>query len=141
ERALPYALEAARRAADTQRYPDVLRWSGAVLEHAHGDERRELLALRAHALAGTGDPTAVQAFREAIAVTDGAATDLRAGLARAALLSGDLHTAEETLAAIPPDTASTPPVLLVRAMLAYFSGDLDAADELVDLARTRSLEA
>src|SRR5690606_5491979 len=39
ERALPYAVEAARRAADTQRNPDGLRWSGAVPEHAHGDER------------------------------------------------------------------------------------------------------
>lgn len=139
--AIPAALEASRRAAAAQRYLDVLRWTGAVLESATDADRRELLALRADALAGTGDPTAIQVYRDALALAGpGEAPGLRVGLARAAVLAGDLDLASEALAGLDPADAETNAALLVRAMLAYFQGDLDAADDLVARARDKALE-
>jgi DNA-binding winged helix-turn-helix (wHTH) protein/tetratricopeptide (TPR) repeat protein len=134
--AVPHAIEAARTADEARRYPDVLRWTSAVLDHASGADRRELLTRRASALVGAGDPTAVQVYREALRMAPaGEATDLRAGLARAAVLSGDLDTAREALAGLSEGDRTRPAVLLVRAMLAYFEGDLDGADALLDEAR------
>lgn len=139
--ALPRALEAAERAAAMQAYPEVLRWTGAVLDGATGDDRRRLLTLRAGALADTGDPTAVQVYREALAAGPPAdeAVLLRAGLARAAVLGGDLRTAEEALAAIGPEHDETGPVALVRALVCYFSGDLEGAEALLVGARNAAL--
>lgn len=139
--ALPYALEAARDAFAARRPLEVLRWTDAVLDQATGEERVELLMLRADALASTGDPTAVQVYREALSSAPPERTHaLRAGLARAALLTGDLDSAREALAGVADDDRS-PNVLLVRAMLAYFEGDLDRADLLLDEARPASLES
>ena len=139
--ALPYALEAARDAFAARRPLDVLRWTAAVLDQAQGEGRVELLSLRADALASTGDPTAVQVYREALSLAPAEGTHaLRAGLARAALLTGDLDSAREALAGVADDDRS-PNVLLVRAMLAYFDGDLDGADALLDEARPASLES
>jgi DNA-binding winged helix-turn-helix (wHTH) protein/tetratricopeptide (TPR) repeat protein len=140
--AVPYALAAAHEAGTAKRYPDFLRWTAAVLDHASGDDRRELLTLRAAALAGTGDPTAIQVYREAVALArPGEAVELRAGLARAAVLSGDLDTAADALDGLTETDAQLPSVLLVRAMLAYFRGDLDTADALLDQARSTTLAA
>jgi tetratricopeptide (TPR) repeat protein len=61
-------------------------------------------------------------------------------LARAALLGGDLASAEEALAGLAasggPDDGA---ILLARGMLAYFSGDLDKADAAVEAARSLAL--
>lgn len=139
KQALPYAVIATRQADVARRYPEVLRWTAAVLDHATGDERRELLTRRASALVGTGDPTAVQVYREALALAaPGEATELRAGLARAAVLSGDIETAREALAGVAEDDNHRPPVLVVRALVAYFEGELDVADALLDEARSAS---
>jgi DNA-binding winged helix-turn-helix (wHTH) protein/tetratricopeptide (TPR) repeat protein len=140
--AVPHALAAVRDADAAKQYPEVLRLTAAVLPHASGDERRDLLARRAAALAGTGDPTAIQAYREALALTPpGDAAELRAGLARAAMLSGDLATAADALDGIADQDAERPIVLFVRAMMAYFRGDLDAADALLDRARSLTMAA
>lgn len=139
--AAPYALEAARRAAAAGIHGEVLRWTDAVRQHVDGQAKAALLSLRADALAGVGDHAAVPAYREALATADPAqAPGLRARLARAAVLSGDFASAEEALAGLAatggPDDGA---VLLVRGMLAYFSGDLDGADAAVQEARALAL--
>ena len=139
--AAPYALEAARAAAAARLHEQVLRWTGAVRQHANGPVKAALLALRADALAAVGDQAAVAAYRQALAAADlDQAAGLRARLARAALLSGDVASAEEALAGLEasggPDDGA---ILLGRGMLAYFSGDLDGADTAVEAARALAL--
>ena len=139
--AAPYALSAARTAASVGLYGEVLRRTDAARAHVDGPVRAELLSLRADALAAVGDHAAVAAYRQALAVAaPEQAPGLRAGLARTAVLNGDLASAEEALAGLEagggPDGAA---ILLARGMLAYFSGDLDGADAAVQEARARAL--
>jgi DNA-binding winged helix-turn-helix (wHTH) protein/tetratricopeptide (TPR) repeat protein len=135
--AAPFALGAARRAAAVQFHRDVLRWTELARDHVTGEDEAALLSLRADALAAVGDPGAVAAYRVALAACapDGA-RGLRARLARAALHTGDIASAEEALAGVeldggPDDTA----VLYARGLLAYYRGDMEAAAEAVDAAR------
>jgi DNA-binding winged helix-turn-helix (wHTH) protein/tetratricopeptide (TPR) repeat protein len=135
--AAPYALAAARRAAGVQLHREVLRWTDVARDHVTADDEPELRALRADALFCVGDPGAVIAYRSALALASPAgARGLRARLARAALYAGDVATAREALAGLEsdggPDDAA---VLHARGMLAYFSGDLDAAGAAADTIR------
>jgi DNA-binding winged helix-turn-helix (wHTH) protein/tetratricopeptide (TPR) repeat protein len=139
--AAPYALEAARAAAAARLHEQVLRWTGAVRQHANGPVKAALLALRADALAAVGDHAAVAAYRQALAAAGlDQAPGLRARLAHAALLGGDVDSAEEALAGLEatggPDDGA---ILFGRGMLAYFSGDLDGADAAVEAARALAL--
>jgi tetratricopeptide (TPR) repeat protein len=135
------ALEAARQAAAAQRHPDVLRWTAAVVDHAPRAERVELLRLRGDALVASGDPTAVPAYRTALSL---AAPDqvagLRARLARAAMVAGDMATADEALDGLVstggPDDGH---VLVALGMHAYLTGDMAAAEQIVETARERAL--
>ncbi|HEY3005148.1 MAG TPA: transcriptional regulator, partial [Kribbellaceae bacterium] len=136
-----YALAAARGASAAGLHEQVLRWTDAVRQHVDGPVKGELLSLRADALAAVGDHGAVAAYRQALTATDpDRAPALRARLARAALLGGDLASAEEALAGLAasggPDDGA---ILLARGMLAYFSGDLDKADAAVEAARSLAL--
>ena len=117
---------------------EVLRWTEAVRDHVDGQAEAALLSLRADALAAVGDHAAVPAYRKALAAADlDQAPGLRARLARAALLSGDLASAEEALAGLEPSGGPDDgAILLARGMLAYFAGDLDGADAAVQAART-----
>lgn len=136
--AAPFALDAARRAASVQLHRDVLRWTELARDHVTGDDEADLLSLRADALAAVGDPGAVAAYRAALAACrpDGA-RGLRARLARAGLYAGDIATAGEALAGIEPDGGpDDTAVLYVRGLLAYYLGDMDAAGEAVDAARS-----
>ena len=137
EEAVPLAVAAARAAAAGHRHGEVRRWTDAVRDVATGEDAAELLALRADALAATGEATAVAAYRAALAAAPaGPAPGLRARLARTALLSGDLASAEEALDGLEPDGGPADgAVLLARGMLAYFRGDLDAAEAAVLSAR------
>jgi DNA-binding winged helix-turn-helix (wHTH) protein/tetratricopeptide (TPR) repeat protein len=139
--AVPFALAAARGAAGAQLHSEVLRWTEAVRSHATGDDSAALLALRADALAATGAPTAVAAYRAAIGVAPPVvARGLRARLARAAMLSGDIASAEEALAGLDPDGGPADgAILLARGMFAYFNGDLDAAAAAAEAARSIAL--
>jgi len=139
--AAPYALEAARVAATSGLHAEVLRWTEAVRDHVDGAGEPALLSLRADALAATGDHAAVPAYRKALATADlGQAPGLRARLARAAVLSGDLASAEEALAGLEPSGGPDDgAILLARGMLAYFSGDIDGADAAVEAARAMAL--
>jgi DNA-binding winged helix-turn-helix (wHTH) protein len=139
--AVPFALAAARAAAQASLHGEVERWTEAVRLDAGGDELAELLALRADAQAATGAATAVAAYRAALRVAPATSVPgLRARLARTAMLSGDLASADEALDGLeldggPADGA----ILLGRGMLAYFRGDLDAADGAVRAARGLAL--
>ena len=139
--AAPYALAAARSAATAGLHVEVLQWADAVRPHVDGPLQAALLSLRADALAAVGDHAAVAAYRQALAAADiDQAPGLQARLARAALLSGDLASAEEALAGLEasggPDDGA---ILLARGMLAYFSGDLDRAEAAVEAARSLAL--
>ena len=139
--AVPYVLEAAQIAAASGLHAQVLRWTGAVRDHVDGQAEAALLSVRADALAAVGDHAAVPAYRKALAAADlDQAPSLRVRLARAALLSGDLGSAEEALAGLEPSGGPDDgAILLARGMLAYFAGDLDGADEAVQAARTMAL--
>jgi len=139
--AAPYALEAARLAAASGLHAEVLRWTEAVRDHVDGQAEPELLSLRADALAAAGDHAAVPAYRKALAAAGlDQAPGLRTRLARAAILSGDLASAEEALAGLEPDGGPDDgAILLARGMLAYFSGDIDGADAAVEAARAMAL--
>ena len=135
--AAPFALAAARAAAAVQFHDDVLRWTGLAADHVDDQQRGELLALRAGALAATGDPGAVATYRSALAAAQpDQRRGVRALLGRAALYSGDLDTAQEALAELEPDGGRYDGAILVaRGMLAYLQGDIDAAAEAADAAR------
>jgi DNA-binding winged helix-turn-helix (wHTH) protein/tetratricopeptide (TPR) repeat protein len=139
--AAPYALEAARLAATSGLHAEVLRWTEAVRDHVDGQAEPALLSLRADALAATGDHAAVPAYRKALAAASlDQARGLRTRLARAAVLSGDLASAEEALAGLEPSGGPDDgAILLARGMLAYFSGDIDGADAAVEAARAMAL--
>jgi DNA-binding winged helix-turn-helix (wHTH) protein/tetratricopeptide (TPR) repeat protein len=139
--AAPYALEAARIAAASGLHAEVLRWTEAVRDHVDGQAEPALLSLRADALAAVGDHAAVPAYRKALAIASpDQAPGLRTRLARAAVLSGDLASAEEALAGLEPSGGPDDgAILLARGMLAYFSGDIDGADAAVEAARAMAL--
>jgi DNA-binding winged helix-turn-helix (wHTH) protein/tetratricopeptide (TPR) repeat protein len=139
--AAPYALDAARAAEAAGLHGQVLRWTDAVRDHVDGVARADLLTLRADALAAVGDHATVAAYRQALAAADPARVrGLRARLARAALLGGDMASAEEALSGLTADGGpDDAPILLARGMLAYFTGDLDGADSAVEAARGMAL--
>jgi DNA-binding winged helix-turn-helix (wHTH) protein/tetratricopeptide (TPR) repeat protein len=139
--AVPYVLAAAPAAAGSGLHAQVLSWTEAVRRHVDGQAEAALLSLRADALAAVGDKSAVPAYRKALAAADlDRVPALRARLARAALLGGDLGSAEEALAGLEPSGGPDDgAILLARGMLAYFAGDLDGADAAVQAARMIAL--
>ena len=139
--AVRYVVAAAPAAARAGLHDDVLRWTDAVRPHATGTDVGVVLSLRADSLAAVGDHAAVPAYRHALAAADpGEASGLRARMARAAVLAGDLGSAEEALAGLEPtggpDDAD---ILLARGMVLYHSDDLDAAEAALEAARPMAL--
>ena len=139
--AVPYVLAAAPAATRAGLHAVVLSWTDAVRPHAHGTALGEVLVLRADALAAVGDHTAVPAYRQALAAADPErSAGLRARMARAAILAGDLESAAEALEGLEPtggpDDAS---LFLARGMLAYFSNDMDSAEAAMEAARPMAL--
>jgi DNA-binding winged helix-turn-helix (wHTH) protein/tetratricopeptide (TPR) repeat protein len=140
--AAPYALDAARQAAAAQDHGGVLRWTEAAASYLEARDEVERLSLRADALTATGELSAVATYREAIARGPAAADipGLRARLARAAMLAGDLASAEEALRGLEPDGGPhDAAILLASGMLAYFTGDLERAEATVDQLRSVAL--
>jgi DNA-binding SARP family transcriptional activator len=139
--AVPHILRAAESAAAIGAYRDALDLVDRVRATASGGERFRLLQLRADLLIALGDPTAIGACREAL---EGAPADrrpvLRARLARAAIMAGDLDTAAAALDGVTlnggPDDAE---ILLAQGNLAWFSSDFDRAREVAEDARRRVL--
>jgi DNA-binding SARP family transcriptional activator/tetratricopeptide (TPR) repeat protein len=139
--AVPHLLRAAGREAAVGAYRDAFALVDQVQEHARGEDRATAAALRADLLFALGDPTAPSAYRHAIALAGGErARILRARLARAAMVSGDLDTAMAALDGLDTDGGPTDPdVLLARANVAYFTGSYDEAWGLAQEARGRVL--
>jgi DNA-binding SARP family transcriptional activator len=138
--AAPILLQAARTEAAIGAYRDALSLIDAVRTDVRDPERGPLLALRADMLMATGDAGAVGAYREALSATDDPAEHRRLlpRLARAATFAGDYATAAEALEGLEPDgSADDAALLLARGNLAYFTGDLVAAEAAADEARRR----
>ena len=138
--AAPILLQAARTEAAIGAYRDALSLIDAVRADAQDPERGPMLALRADMLMATGDAGAVGAYRDALSATDDPAEQRRLlpRLARAATFAGDYTTAAEALEGLEPDgTADDAALLLARGNLAYFTGDLVAAEAAADEARRR----
>lgn len=139
--AVPHLLAAAEREAAVGAYRDAFTLVDRVKDHAEGDQRGQALALRADLLFALGDPSAPVAYRQALPLVQGdRARVLRARLARAAIVVGDLDTALAALDGLEPDGGPTDPdVLLARANVAYVRGDQDEAWALTQQARNRIL--
>ncbi|MGZ4470590.1 MAG: ATP-binding protein [Nocardioidaceae bacterium] len=136
--AIPYALPAIETAGALGAYRDGLALIDAVLDHATGTDRAHLLARRGDLLMALADPEAVDAYRAAVSVTTGTEHRLvRARLARAATIHGDLDSADAAIAGLElRGDAADAPLLLARGNLAYFTGDVDGAWEAADAARS-----
>ena len=140
-RAVPYLLAAAETEAAIGAYRDALALVDAVRPNASGADRARLAVLRADLLMALGDPAVVSAYREAREVTEvGVHRRLRARLARAAVMSGDLDTAQVTLEGIEPDGgADDGEILLAQGYTAFFGSDYQKASAVAEEARRRVL--
>lgn len=118
-------------------YRDALVLVESVLDHASGPDKARLLALWGDLLSGVGDPRALQAYRQALDLACGDDERLvRARLARATVMAGDVEAAAATLEGLELDGgAADAAILLARGTVAYFSGDLDAAWQATNAAR------
>jgi DNA-binding SARP family transcriptional activator/tetratricopeptide (TPR) repeat protein len=137
----PYLVRAAEREAAVGAYRDALDLIDRVHAHVEGPTRARALSLRADLLFALGDPLATVAYRQALGMAEGQdARLLRARLARAATIVGDLDTAAAALDGLEPDGGSADPdILLARGNLAYFLGDIDGAWAVAEQARSRVL--
>ena len=94
----PTSVQAVEIAGALGAYRDALTLVDGVREHAGPEHRPVLLARRGDLLMALGDPGAVAAYAEAVRVTTGTRHRLvRARLARAAAVAGDLATARSAL--------------------------------------------
>lgn len=127
--ALPWLQRAAREAIDVGAYADALVAVDRALAIAPGDAA--LLALRADAMNGLGDPGAPAAYSVAMALSpepDRAALAVRR--AKALIYAGDVPAAIETLAAVesvPPAVAAQ--LEIVRGLAVWCTGRLDEAED------------
>jgi DNA-binding SARP family transcriptional activator/tetratricopeptide (TPR) repeat protein len=140
-RAATYHLQAAETAAAVGAYRDALELIEPIRAHVREDDRTRLLALRADLLLAVGDPAVIGAYREAL---DGAPVTLqprlRARLARAAIMSGDVETATAALDGVEPDGGPyDAEILLAKANVAFFGADLDTAWSITEEAQRRIL--
>ncbi|HEX6148525.1 ATP-binding protein [Nocardioides sp.] len=137
-RALPYVARAIEVDGALGAYRDALGLLDAVRDHAAGSpELPRLLARRGDLLLALGDPGAAEAYGEALPVTSGTEHRLvRARLARASGLTGDVDTAAAALDGLDLEgDAADGPLLIARGNLAYFTGDVDAAWDIAAQAR------
>jgi DNA-binding SARP family transcriptional activator/tetratricopeptide (TPR) repeat protein len=130
--AVPLLIEAAEWAAGMGAYRDGAEWAELALEHANGQERPALLALRAQLLHGAGEAHAPTAYAEAIDVAPADRVPaLRAQQARACLAAGDLPGAEAALEAVDPERPEDlAEFMLLRGMVAWHAGDWEGARRL-----------
>ena len=140
-RAVPFLLAAAETEAALGAYRDALALVDAVRPNATGASRARLVALRADLLIALGDPAAVSAYREALELAEPAdRRRLRARLARAAVMSGDLDTAEASLDGIEPDGGPDDgEILLAQGHTAFFTSNFPRAAAVAEEARRRVL--
>jgi DNA-binding SARP family transcriptional activator/tetratricopeptide (TPR) repeat protein len=139
--AAAHLVRAAESAAAIGAYRDALELIEPVRAHASGSDRTRLLAVRADLLLAIGDPGATGAYREALDATPPEAQRLlRARLARAAIMSGDLDTAAAALDGVEADGGRDDgEILLAKGNLAYFQSDFDTAQSIAEEAQRRVL--
>ena len=138
-RAVPYVVRAVEVAGALGAFRDALALVDGVREHAGPEHLPILLARRGDLLMALGDPAAVAAYTEASRITTGTLHRLvRARLARAAAVGGDLTTARSALAGmdLQGDEADAS-LLLAQGNLAYFTGDMETARKVATEARER----
>lgn len=135
--AVPFVLRAAETEAALGAFRDALALIESVSAHASGADRARLLALRADCLAGVGDPQSLEAYRQALDVASGDDEQLlRARLARATVMAGDVEGAASVLEGLETDGGpADAAILLAQGTVAYFMGNLDAAWEATEQAR------
>ena len=138
-RAVPYAVQAVEIAGALGAYRDALTLVDGVREHAGPDHLPGLLARRGDLLMSLGEPGAVEAYTEAARITTGTRHRLvRARLARAAAVGGDLEVARSALAGLDLEgDEADASLLLGQGMLAYFTGDMETARRVAAEARER----
>lgn len=134
--AVSHVLQAVQTEAAIGAYRDALALVDAVRGHARDGDRARLVVLRANLLAALGDPATIAAYREALSeAPDEEKPLLRARMAQAAVMEGDLETAAQTLDGLEPDGGPADvAILLAQGNLAYLSGDIDAAWKASDQA-------
>jgi len=138
-RAVPYVVRAVEIAGALGAFRDALALIDGVRRQLGPDHLPVLLSRRGDLLMALGDPGAVEAYTEAARITTGTPHRLvRARLARAAAVGGDLTTARSALAGLDleGDEADTS-LLLAQGNLAYFSGDMETALRVATEARER----
>jgi DNA-binding SARP family transcriptional activator/tetratricopeptide (TPR) repeat protein len=138
-RAVPYAVQAVEIAGALGAYRDALTLVDGVRDHAGPDHLPGLLARRGDLLMSLGEPGAVEAYTEAARITTGTLHRLvRARLARAAAVGGDLEVARSALSGLElEDDEADAPLLLAQGMVAYFSDDMETAGRVAAEARER----
>ena len=138
--AVPWMLRAAETSAARGAYREALDTLAAVRVQASGPDLLRLLSMRADFLMAAADMGAVDAYRDALAVAEDPTVQsrLRARLARAATIAGDLDTATVALDGLKPDGSPDDAVLLLaRGILALYQGDLAVAEDAAAQARRR----
>lgn len=137
--AAPYVLRAAETEAAIGAFRDALDLIEPIVHDAPRRIRPRILALRADLLAAVGDPSAIQAYHQALEVAPaGRKALVRARMARAAVMMGQLETAQDALRGLEGDGGPHEgAVVLARGMVSYLTGDLAAADAACDEARSR----
>ena len=135
--AAPHLLTAARAEAAVGAYQDALALLDAFGEHPPAGLAGEVQVLRGDMLTRLGDRRAVDAYRGALPhVTGPLRRQARIGLSRAAMESGDLETANAALEGLEPEGGpGDGALLLARANLAFWSGDVDTAAQVTAQAR------
>ena len=138
-RAVPYAVQAVEIAGALGAYRDALTLVDGVRDHAGPDHLPGLLARRGDLLMALSEPGAVEAYTEAARITTGTLHRLvRARLARAAAVGGDLEVARSALSGLElEDDEADAPLLLAQGMVAYFSDDMETAGRVAAEARER----
>jgi DNA-binding SARP family transcriptional activator len=134
--AIPWLLQAAREEVQVAAYASALRFADLALEHGGPDS--QLLAFRAQLLFVTGSPETPNAYARAIeAAPEPMRPVLLAHKARAQMSQGDVHGAAATLAGLPPpeDPAARVVYWIVSGQVAWFCGQMEAADQATRAAR------
>jgi hypothetical protein len=132
--AVPWLARAAADAMGVSAFADSVRFLDTALEHE--PTRAELAAMRADALFAMGDPGAVDAYLRAVTASAGQERDvLRVKLAYAYLSVGDVAGAQRALDGVNVTAdASRIRQEVTVSLLAWFSGDLDAAGRAAEEA-------
>jgi DNA-binding SARP family transcriptional activator/tetratricopeptide (TPR) repeat protein len=138
-RAVPHVVRAVDIAGALGAFRDALTLVDGVRQHAGPEHLPVLLSRRGDLLMALGDPGAVEAYMEAARVTSGTQHRLvRARLARAAAVRGDLATARSALAGLDlEDDEADTSLLLAQGNVAFFSGDMETARKVAAEARER----